>query len=80
MSLLENPTNYNLSEKNFSIGVAIFDIKSKEIVEFDDFPLLLQTLIVSADSFNANVIGNALKPCNTTNGDFRKINLNANFD
>jgi hypothetical protein len=41
MSLLENPTNYNLSEKNFSIGVAIFDIKSKEIVEFDDFPLLL---------------------------------------
>jgi hypothetical protein len=37
MSLLENPTNYNLSESKFSLGVAIFDNNSGEFVDLRDY-------------------------------------------
>jgi hypothetical protein len=80
MSLLENPTTYNLSQSKFSLGVAIFDKSSLEFVDLDYFPGLLisQTLIGSALDYNP--IYNDYKRCNTTIGDFGKINLNANVN
>ena len=42
MNLLENPTTYNLSERNFSIGVAIFDVQAEEFVDANYFPVLLE--------------------------------------
>ncbi len=43
MSLLENPTGYNLSETQFSLGVAIFDIQSEEFVDLRYFKDLVWT-------------------------------------
>jgi hypothetical protein len=49
MILLENPTTYNLSESNFSIGVAIYDVLAREFVDLEYFPFLMytQTLVGS---------------------------------
>ncbi len=43
MSLLENPTTYNLSESKFSLGVAIFDALNKEFVDLNYFSHLIIT-------------------------------------
>jgi hypothetical protein len=43
MNLLENPTTYNLSERNFSLGFALFDRNAEELVDVNDFPGLLAT-------------------------------------
>jgi hypothetical protein len=43
MNLLENPTTYNLSESKFSLGLAIFDVKSGEFVDLNYYPGLLMT-------------------------------------
>ncbi len=43
MSLLENPTTYNLSEYKFSLGFAIFNAISDEFVDLNDFQGLLNT-------------------------------------
>jgi hypothetical protein len=49
MILLENPTTYNLSESNFNIGVAIYDVLAREFVDLEYFRALLytQTLVGS---------------------------------
>ena len=78
MSLLENPTTYNLSEKNFSLGVAIFDGRSQEFVDLEYFNGLLSSATYIGSTLDSFLIPNDFKPCNTTNGDFDKINLNAN--
>jgi hypothetical protein len=43
MSLLENPTAYNLSESKFSLGITIFDTNSYEFVDLNDFSFLIWT-------------------------------------
>jgi hypothetical protein len=80
MSLLENPTTYNLSESKFSLGVAIFDSLAHEFVDINDFPYLLWTQTNIGSQLDIYSIYNDFKPCNTTNGDFDEINLSANFD
>jgi hypothetical protein len=80
MSLLENPTSYNLSEKKLSVGVAIFDADSKEFVDLDYFRYVLNTSTLLGTAIEYENIPNDYRPCNTKNGDFADINLDANFD
>jgi hypothetical protein len=80
MSLLENPTTYNLSESKFNLGVAIFDGLVHEFVDINYFPYLLWTETNFGSQLYPYRKYNDYKPCNTTNGDFDEINLNANFD
>jgi hypothetical protein len=70
MNLLENPTTYNLSERNFSIGVAIFDVQAEEFLDANYFPALLATFSAIGSGLDSKTFSDDYKPCNTTNGDF----------
>jgi hypothetical protein len=37
MSLLENPTLYNLSESSFTVGYAMMNFQSKELLNPNDY-------------------------------------------
>jgi hypothetical protein len=80
MSLLENPTTYNLSESKFSLGVALFDVSTLEFVDLNYFSDLLLTETSVDSILDYNPIFNEYKRCNTTIGDFGKINLNADVN
>ncbi len=80
MNLLENPTNYNLSESKFSLGVAIFDQNSFEFVDLDYFHALLFTITKTGGIFDSENFIDDFKPCNTANNDFDEINLNASVN
>jgi hypothetical protein len=77
MSLLENPTTYNLSDSKFSLGVAIFDGQAEEFVDLNYFYGLLWIQTWIGSKTVKKEFYNDFKPCNTTNGDFDEINLNA---
>ena len=53
MSLLENPTNYNLSESKFSLGVAIFDIQTDWFVDLRDYKMLMNTKTIILSGFDS---------------------------
>ncbi len=80
MSLLENPTSYNLSDSKFSLGVAIFDTQSEEFVDLHYFRKLVWTQTSIESFYRHEYIKIDYKPCNTSNGDFAEINLNAKMD
>ncbi len=80
MNLLENLSTYNLSESKFSLGIAIFDIKSEEFVDLRDFNYLLRAQTQIGTPLKKKFFTNDYNPCNKKNGDFDKINFNVNVD
>jgi hypothetical protein len=78
MSLLENPTTYNLSESKFSVGFAILNMIDMKFIPRNELIQLLLPLTHLGTILDEKVIRNATHPCSASSGDFEFINLNAN--
>lgn len=46
MSLLENPSSYNLSERKFSVGFVLFNIATNEMIERDQLSQIIYTTTI----------------------------------
>jgi hypothetical protein len=77
MSLLENPTNYSLSERKFSLGVAIFRADKLDFLDAKITQKILFTKTKSSRMLDDNYDSNDNYVCNSTNGDFDEISLDS---